>query len=170
MRAIVVLTFLITFVASASDEADSYTCGILNSEVPAVLLNAYGYGELREGNEIQANEALIWEYSSEPYCETSEYLDKLEDSYDRELAKIDSKSDSLGAVIRNGFKDNCHYRAIVSIENSPFKFLSKFKRRIHTMKSNGEHVTWFIHENKKGIKFTHRHPNETIRECVENGI
>ncbi len=38
------------------------------------------------------------------------------------------------------------------------------------MEVNGEYVSWFVYENGNGIRFTHRHPKETIQECVENGI
>lgn len=171
MRVTTFFILFISFTVSANaSEVDITTCGISNTDIPSYILNAYAYEELREKNEISVSEALIWEYSSSSYCGSNEYFEKLNIALEHELKKINDTSDSLGPVLRNGFKDKCQYRAIISLENSPFKFLSKFKRRIYTALVNGELVTWFVHENKKGIKFIPQHPKETILECVENGI
>lgn len=163
------LILLFTFVSAGASEGGELTsCGILNSEIPSVTLNAYGYEELRNDNLITVDEALIWEYSSNTFCDSNEYYESLDKSLDDEVRKLNDGTNSLGRVFRNGFKDKCRYRAIVSKVTSPFKFLSKFERRIQTMSVNGEVVSWFVHESKKGIKFVHS--KSTTAECFENDI
>ncbi len=112
MRAVVILSFLILFSSvNASEKLDNTTCGIPTSEIPAYMINAYIYGEFRGNNEITADEAVIWEYSTDPYCSSEEYEENLDESLGLEVDKNDDGSSSLGPVFRKGFKDKCHYRA-----------------------------------------------------------
>ena len=160
---LIVFGFFFSVSAYATETEETFICGIPISEMNGVGNNWLGYQELQEENEIFENEALIVEYSSNPYCLTEEYEDKLEDFFDKEMEKFGEGT----VVIRKGFQDQCQYLAIVSSENSSFKFYSKFKRRIQTAMVNGELVTWLVHQNQAAIKFI---PFKDTYECVQNDI
>lgn len=84
MRAAILFILLTIFVSpSFSEETDITTCGIPNSEIPAYMLNAYTYAELLQNDEIAADEAVVWEYSTNSYCKSYEYQENLNESLGR---------------------------------------------------------------------------------------
>ena len=162
MYLIILLGLFFSISAFATEVEDEFICGIPISETNGVNGNWLAYQELQVENQISENEALIIEYSTDSYCRTEEYAEKLEDAFEEEMIRIGYGK----TIFREGFQDQCQYLSIIPLESSPFKFYSKFKRRIHTAMIDGELTTWLVYKNQGAVKL----PLNGTYQCVQNDI
>ena len=162
MYLIILLGLFFSVSVFATEVGEEFICGIPISETNGVDGHWLGYQELQDEEQISENEALIAEFSNDSYCKTEEYAEKFENFFEKEMSRIGESTN----IFREGFQDQCQYLAIISAGNSPFKFHSKFNRRVHTEMVDGELTTWLVYQNQGAIKL----PLNGNYQCVKNDI